>query len=99
MPICEKCGLPEDLCVCEEIGKETQRVKIMTARRRFGKWMTIIEGIDDPNISLRELSKKLKAMCACGGTVKNGRIELQGNQKDKTKEMLEKMGYSVEDNA
>ncbi|MDY6932491.1 MAG: stress response translation initiation inhibitor YciH, partial [Halobacteriota archaeon] len=61
MSVCDKCGLPDDLCVCEEIVKESQRVKITTATRRWGKQMTIIEGFDDPNIDLRDLTKKLKA--------------------------------------
>ena len=95
MAVCPKCGLPEDLCICEEIVKESQRVKISTATRRWGKLMTIIEGIDDPNIDLRDLSKKLKSECACGGTVKSGKIELQGDHRDKTRAILVKMGYSI----
>jgi len=95
MAVCPKCGLPEDLCICEEIVKESQRVKISTATRRWGKLMTIIEGIDDPNIDIRDLSKKLKSECACGGTVKRGKIELQGNHREKTKEILVEMGYSI----
>lgn len=95
MAVCPKCGLPEDLCICEEIVKESQRVKISTATRRWGKLMTIIEGINDPNIDLRDLSKKLKSECACGGTVKKGRIELQGDHIEKTKEILQEMGYSI----
>jgi translation initiation factor 1 len=98
MEICEKCGLPKDLCVCEEMVKETQRVRLSMSRRRFGKWMTIIEGIDDPNIDLDGLSKRLKAGCACGGTVKDGCIELQGNHKKKIEEILNKMGYTIEHN-
>ena len=95
MSVCDKCGLPDDLCVCEEIVKESQRVKITTATRRWGKQMTIIEGFDDPNIDLRDLTKKLKAKCACGGTVKEGHIELQGAHVDKIKKILIDMGYSI----
>jgi translation initiation factor 1 len=95
MPICDKCGLPDDLCVCEEIVKETQQVRISTSTRRFGKLMTVIEGIDDKSIDLYSLSKELKSRCACGGTVKNGTIELQGDQREKVRRMLEEMGYSV----
>ncbi len=96
MPVCEKCGLPEDLCVCEEILKETQRVKVSKTRRRFKKWMTIVEGIDERDIDLKNLSKALKAVCACGGTVKKGRIELQGDQQVRVKNYLEEKGYSIE---
>ena len=55
MKICEICGLPEDLCVCEEIAREVQKVKVYTVRRRFGKLMTIVEGIDEHDIDIREL--------------------------------------------
>ncbi len=97
MVVCDKCGLPEDLCVCEEIVKESQRVRITTATRRFGKLITIVSGIDDKSIDLNELTKMLKSKCACGGTIKDGRIELQGNHKGKIKKILEETGYSVHD--
>ena len=45
--ICNICGLPEELCICQEIAKEQQRAVISTDRRRYGKMVTIVEGIDD----------------------------------------------------
>ncbi|MBN1786179.1 MAG: translation initiation factor [Candidatus Methanofastidiosa archaeon] len=93
--VCPKCGLPMELCVCEEIAIEDQQVKISTARRRFGKLITIVEGFDK-EIDIRELGKDLKARCACGGTIKDGRIELQGDHKRKVKIILDELGYSVE---
>jgi len=92
--ICDVCGLPEELCVCEEIAREVQTVKVFTVRRRFGKLMTIIEGIDEHDIDIKELTKTLKAKCACGGTSKNGQIELQGDHKVRVKEVLSDMGFS-----
>ncbi len=94
MKICEICGLPEELCVCEEIAREIQKVKVYTVRRRFGKLMNIIEGIDEHDIDIRELTKELKNKCACGGTAKNGQIELQGDHKRRVKEVLADMGFS-----
>ncbi|ADP77658.1 translation initiation factor 1 (eIF-1/SUI1) [Methanothermus fervidus DSM 2088] len=91
--ICEKCGLPKELCVCEEIARETQRIKIYTVKRRFGKIMTIVEGIDSQEIDLKKLTKDLKSKCACGGTTKDGRIELQGDHKEKVKKVLIKKGF------
>lgn len=94
MAVCDKCGLPDDLCVCEEIVKESQRVRISLDKRRFGKFATIIDGIDDKGINLKELSSLLKAKCACGGTIKDRTIELQGDHKEKVREILETIGYS-----
>jgi translation initiation factor 1 len=91
--VCEKCGLPEELCICEEIAKESQRVRISTDKRRFGKLATIVDGINDPGIDLKELSSLLKAKCACGGTIRESTIELQGDHKKKVREILETIGY------
>ncbi len=56
--------------------------------------MTIVEGIDEHDIDIKELTKELKNKCACGGTAKNGQIELQGDHKRKVKEVLANMGFS-----
>lgn len=95
MQICDKCGLPADLCVCEEIVKEQQLAKVFTTKRKFGKIMTVIEGIDEKDIDLKELSKKLKSKCACGGTVKEKHIELQGDHLQKVEKVLKEMGYKL----
>lgn len=92
--ICAVCGLPKELCVCEEIAREEQQIRIYTTRRRFGKLMTIIEGINRKDIDLRDLCTQLKTKCACGGTVKGSTIELQGDQKRRLVTILVKMGYS-----
>jgi translation initiation factor 1 len=92
--ICSVCGLPKELCVCEEIAMEEQQIKIYTTRRRFGKLMTILDGINRKDIDLKDLATQLKTKCACGGTVKDGKIELQGDQKRKVRDILVKMGFS-----
>ena len=58
--------------------------------------MTIIEGIDEKQISIKDLAKKLKSKLACGGTSKDGRIELQGRHKYHVKEVLVELGFSPE---
>lgn len=92
--ICSKCGLPKDLCVCEEVAKEQQFISIKVGKRRYGKEVTIIEGLDGSEINLEELAKFLKSKLACGGTIKNGVIELQGNHVNKVKELLVKKGFN-----
>lgn len=94
--ICSKCGLPKDLCVCETIAKESQLITIKTEKKKFGKQYTIVDGIDAREINLKELTKKLKSQLACGGTVKSGKIELQGLHKQKAKEFLVKAGFAPE---
>ena len=94
--ICSGCSLPMELCICQEIAKEQQRAMISVARRRYGKLVTIVEGIDDSAIDINKLAKTLKAKCAAGGTVKDRTIELQGDHKKKAAEVLKKNGYNVE---
>jgi len=53
--------------------------------RRFKKITTIIDGIDTKNVNIKELSQKLKTKFACGGTIKDGRIELQGDHREEVK--------------
>jgi translation initiation factor 1 len=96
MNICNTCGLPKELCVCESIAKESQQITIMAVKKKFGKLNTVIEGIDTKQIDLRELTKKLKNAFACGGTSKEGRVELQGDHKNKVKEELIKLGFPPE---
>jgi translation initiation factor 1 len=91
--VCPVCGLPKALCVCKTIEKEEAKIRISVEKRRFGKFTTIIEGIKE---NPKELASKLKQKLACGGTYKNNRIELQGNHKDKLKEILVELGYKQE---
>ncbi len=94
MEICPVCGLPKEACVCQQIGKEKQRIRIEVVKRRYGKLTTLIHGIESKDI--KEIAKKLKTALACGGTVKNNIIELQGDHRKKVKEELVKLGFPEE---
>ncbi len=94
--ICAKCGLPKELCMCETIAKESQKIIVKSAKKKFGKIYTIITGIDQKEIDVKEISKKLKGKFACGGTIKEGNIELQGNHKTGVKRFLVEAGFSPE---
>ena len=94
--ICEVCGLPKEICVCEDIAREQQKISIAVDKRRYGKMMTIVDGINSSDLDIDALITKLKKKCASGGTIKEGKIELQGDHRTKVKETLEEMGFSVE---
>ena len=65
-------------------------------KKRYGKQMTIIKGIDARQIDIRDLIKKLKSSLACGGTYKNDEIELQGDHRSRIKELLVGEGFPKE---
>ena len=91
--VCPKCGLPKDLCVCEIIAKEEQQIEVKTVKRKFGKIITIVGGIADKSIDIKDVTKQLKSKLACGGTVKDGAIELQGNHASRVKQYLIELGF------
>lgn len=91
MSICPRCGLPLQACVCEEIVKTEQRIQIQTAKKKFGKVNTIVSGFQ--GVDLKIVAKSLKQTLACGGTVKENTVELQGNHKQAIKNALIKLGF------
>ena len=92
--ICTKCGLPKELCVCETIAKEQQKIKIYVIKKKFGKKYTVIDGIDEKEVNMKETTKRLKAKFACGGTAKEGKIELQGDHRQNVKALMIEMGFA-----
>jgi len=95
MDICPKCGLPRQACVCEQIVKSSQRIKVTTLKKRFGKIATQIIGFEK-GINLKEIAKALKNELACGGTNKDNIVELQGDHSKRIKPLLVKLGFDEE---
>lgn len=89
-------GLPKELSVFEELAKETVKIVVRKDKRKFGKIYTMIEGLDEKGIDIKDLAKQLKNQFACGGTQKEGVVELQGNHIHKVKEALVGFGFSEE---
>ncbi|MBF7073241.1 stress response translation initiation inhibitor YciH [Glaciecola sp. MH2013] len=62
---------------------------------RKGKGMSIIDGLAMNDAELKALCTQLKKQCGCGGSVKDGKIEIQGDVRDKLKQLLEAKGMQV----
>jgi len=92
--ICNTCGLPDDLCACGELAKDSTKIIIRLETRRFRKKGTMIEGLDSKLTNLETVARDLKNKYACGGTAKEGYIFLQGDHRDTIKETLVGLGFS-----
>jgi len=95
MEICPKCGLPKQACVCEQIVKSSQRIQVTTDKKRYGKIVTVVSGFGK-EIDIKKIAKALKNELACGGTFKNGEIELQGDHRKKIKPILIELGFEAD---
>ena len=93
MDISDNFGLPTESDVFEEIAKSEQHIKVTTDKRRYGKIITLVSGLSK-NVDLRNVAKSLKEKLACGGTIKDGIIELQGNHHKHVKPILVKLGFA-----
>jgi translation initiation factor 1 len=73
---------------------KTVRVSI-DSKGRKGKSVTLIEGLQHNPTTLAEIARILKQYCGAGGTVKDGNIEIQGDQRDRVADKLRAMNYVV----
>jgi translation initiation factor 1 len=65
------------------------------SKGRGGKGVTLVKGLVLSEGDLSALAKKLKQTCGSGGTVKDGVIEIQGEQRENIADALRKLGYKV----
>ena len=70
------------------------RIQRQTSGRK-GKGVCLITGIDQDDAELTKLAAELKKKCGCGGAVKDGVIEIQGDKRDLIKSLLEAKGMKV----
>ena len=79
----------------ETILPAQQKIKVrLDKKHRAGKAVTLIEGFSGKETDRRELGKKLKTFCGTGGSVKDGAIIVQGDNRDKVLQWLQKNGYT-----
>lgn len=89
-------GLPTELGIDEELSKQRDQLTVELVTRRYGKPVTVVIGFDEAGpTDLETLASKLKRALATGGSVKDGRIELQGDHLEAVPGLLEQRGFQV----
>ncbi len=96
---CTGCGRPETDCRCpkaqaESLPPHKQIAKLRLEKRR-GKPVTVAAGLVMSEADLKALLKELKARCGAGGTVKDGELEIQGDQREALRTLFEARGFRV----
>lgn len=96
--LCEKCGAPDHAGACAKkdtiVGDGKVRIRRETKGRK-GAGVTLITGIPLNENDLKDLHKQLKQLCGVGGTLKDGVLELQGDQREKLLKALANKGWDV----
>ena len=73
---------------------KTVRVRLDTKGRK-GKQVTLVEGLQHNPTTKEEIARILKQYCGAGGTVKDGNIEIQGDQSERVAKKLKELNYVV----
>jgi translation initiation factor 1 len=99
---CPECGRPSPDCGCREsrVAADPIPRRIVAKLRvekkgRGGKTVTVVDGLPQNSEFLNDLSQELKRACGTGGTVVAGGIELQGELRERLRQVLAKRGYVV----
>ena len=99
-PRCERCDQLESECDCPpeptpQFPPREQTVRLSKEKRKKGKLVTLVTGLSTEGNDLPELLKELKSACGAGGALKDGTLEIQGDQLDRVRTMLQQIGYRV----
>ena len=93
---CPDCGQPVAACLCKQsqlsAGDGIARVR-RESKGRGGKTVTTISGVPLAEEPLKELASALKKRCGCGGALKDGVIEIQGDHVELLLAELSKRGF------
>jgi translation initiation factor 1 len=86
----EEDGAPE-----ETLTPKQQKLKVrLDTRQRAGKAVTLVEGFIGSVEDLEQLGRQLKTHCGTGGSVKDGLVIIQGDQREKMTQWLINKGFS-----
>ncbi len=98
--VCAKCGWPIRECRCSTRLEQAVPDRIVARLRiekagRKGKTVTVIESLPRNSEFLKALAAELKRACGTGGATVEDRVELQGDHRDRLRELLRAKGWTV----
>jgi translation initiation factor 1 len=100
--ICPGCGWPDRDCKCSSTIERGEPLPArivaklrMEKKGRGGKTVTLVYGLPRNAAFLKELTQELKRQCGTGGATVDEGVELQGDLRDRVREVLQKKGYVV----
>ena len=94
--VCPRCGMQPCVCYTVDLPARQQTAYVQRDRkRRKGKTVTVISGLQHSTQTLKDLLTMLKTSCGAGGTLKEGELEIQGDQRDRVAEKLRELGYKI----
>ncbi len=86
--------IEEDIDEQQTLVPAEQKIKIrLDKKHRGGKMVTLIENFIGTNADKEDIGKRLKTACGTGGSIKEGEILVQGDNRDKVLQWLLKSGY------
>lgn len=75
---------------------DEQQILISNDRRKWGRVVTVLTFIGNFDVNLHSILTKAKKKCASGGTVRDNKVELQGDHRFKLKKFLIDLGFPEE---
>jgi translation initiation factor 1 len=97
--ICPDCNQPVSSCRCQRGGAAIAGDGVVRLSRqtkgRKGKGVTLVTGIELAEAGLKALGKELRQQLGTGGSLKEGVLEFQGDQRAALKPLLEQRGFKV----
>jgi len=99
--VCPGCGWPADNCRCSKRADDASIPTRIVAKLRIekkgrsGKTVTVVDGLPRNAAFLKNLGQELKRACGTGGAAEDGAIELQGDLRDRVRDVLVKKGFVV----
>ena len=97
--ICPDCGRPVAACCCRSQRKMARgdgKIRISRETKgRKGAGVTVVSGLPLDAAALADLARELKKSCGCGGAIKDGTIEIQGDHRQKIQQELLSRGWQA----